>query len=241
MNIETVSPISKRIAGGILAFGSILSVLAMAHHPSTASHDMIDVAAEIASKARASQIVHGLLIAVLVASVFAFLDLCGTLDFRRPTVRAGFVAYAAGSGAMIGATLISGFLIPTLVARYEGEAAAALEALGHSLRLASVANRTLASFSVVAMSVAIFLVSSALLRGRRRSMVPGVLGMFVGVVPPAALLFGGLRLEVHGMSLVVALQCVWNVAVGVQLYRWGRSEARRSTSELKEDDALGAR
>src|SRR5512144_1922292 len=109
---------SARVAGIVLIVVPLLSILMMAHHPSAGSHEPASLVAEIADKAPLSRIVHGVLIALMGAELFAFIAFCRRLGFERSAVRAGFVAYSIGTGAMIGAALISGFVISDLAAHY---------------------------------------------------------------------------------------------------------------------------
>jgi hypothetical protein len=62
--------------------------------------------------------VHGALIALMALDVYAFSVFCERLGFGRDAVRLGFVAFAIGTGAMIGAATISDFVVSTLAAYY---------------------------------------------------------------------------------------------------------------------------
>src|SRR5579862_6173221 len=113
-----------RLAGGVLVALALLSILAMAHHPTAGSHDSAALAAEIAEKSTLSRTVHGVLIAFMSVELWAFVVFCRRLGFERAAVSAGLVAYAIGTGAMIGAALISGFVVSDLGAHYAQNAAA---------------------------------------------------------------------------------------------------------------------
>jgi hypothetical protein len=45
----------------------------------------------------------------------------------------------------------------------------------------------------------------------------GLIGVLAGAAPALLLITGGMRLDVHGMLLVVLVQGVWNIAVGILL------------------------
>jgi hypothetical protein len=100
-----------RTTGIAIAVAGLLSVLLMTHHPSLGSYTIADVVDEIAAKAVTSKVVHGTLIALMVALIYAFVEFSAHLGLRRAPVRAALIAYVIGSGALIGAALISGFLI----------------------------------------------------------------------------------------------------------------------------------
>jgi len=207
-----------RIAGIVLIAVPLLSILMMAHHPSASSHDPAALVAEIAEKATLSRIVHGVLIALMGAELFAFIAFCRRLGFDRSAVRAGFVAYSIGTGAMIGAALISGFIVSDLAAHYVQQASGDATSFVDLSRLAMTGNQALAKLGVIAMSAAIVLWSVALLRGERDRWV-AIAGLVAGLAPAIALVAGVIRLDVGGMTIVVICQAVWIVIVGIQLVR----------------------
>src|SRR5690348_9849873 len=103
-----------RIAGGVLVAATLLSILMMAHHPSASTHDPASLAADIAGTATLSRIVHGVLIALIALELYAFVVFSARLAPGRVAARAALVAYAIGTGAMIGAALVSGFVVSSL-------------------------------------------------------------------------------------------------------------------------------
>ena len=216
--ISTESDHAARFAGIVLIVVPLLSILMMAHHPSAGSHDPAALVAEIADKSRLSRIVHGVLIALMGAELFAFIAFCRRLGFERSAVRAGFVAYSIGTGAMLGAALISGFVISDLAAHYVQQPSGDATAFVDLSRLAMIGNQALAKLGVVAMSAAIVLWSAALFRNGQDRWV-GIAGFVAGLGPAIALLVGAVRLDVGGMTLVVVCQAAWIVIVGIQMIR----------------------
>jgi len=207
------------LPGALLAASSLLAVALMAHHPSVSSHSMDAALAEMAQKAPLAKLVHGGLIALMGVQTFALVELSTRLGWHRPAVRGAVLAYVAGTLAMVGAALISGFILPNIALRFEGALGDAAEPLRYIVTASSLANRSLATFGAVAMSTGIALWSSVLARGARGAQLVAALGFLVGIVPAVALLLGALRLEVAGMTLVVVAQAAWNIAVGVALAR----------------------
>ena len=207
-----------RVAGIVLIAVPLLSILMMAHHPSAGSHEPAALVAEIADKAQLSRIVHGVLIALMGAELFAFIAFCKRLGFERSAVRAGFVAYSIGTGAMIGAALISGFIISDLAAHYVQQPSADPASFVDLSRLAMAGNQALAKLGVIAMSTAIVSWSVALIH-RTRDRWVGIAGFVAGFAPAIALLAGVVRLDVGGMTLVVICQAAWIVIVGIQMVR----------------------
>ena len=211
------APPDSRMAGTVIAGASVLSVLLMFRHPSVGSHAMADVIAEVAAKAATDRFVHGGLIALMGALLFGFVDLSRLLGLRRPPVRAALIAYAVGTGSMMGAALISGFVVPDLASRYASASDAELEGFRGLAILSAIGNQTLAHFGVAAMSVAVFLWSLALLCGPRAVRGVGALGLLVAAGPVVALLAGVIDLRVTGMTIVVGCQTLWNLAVSVPM------------------------
>jgi hypothetical protein len=212
-------PASGRVAGALIAAASLLSVVLMAHHPSVATPNIADAVAELARQATLTRQVHGGLIVLLGVLGLGFIELSRRLGIDRRTVQGALVAYAVGSGAMIGAALISGFIVPGLGVTYVAAPAADLEPLRYVLVLCRLGNRTLAGFAVSAMSAAILLWSIELLRAPRAAPIAGCLGVLVAVGPVALLAFGAMTLDVGGMTLVVVAQALWSLAVSVPLMR----------------------
>ena len=194
-----------RIAGIVLVAATLLSILMMAHHPSASTHDPASLAADIASTATLSRVVHGVLIALIGFELYAFVVFAGRLPAGRSAARAGLVAYAIGAGAMIGAALISGFVVSSLGIYYAGVADPA--PFVDFARLSMTGNQALAKLGVIATSAAIVLWAIALLRDS------------TGIAPAIALLAGWVRLDVHGMLVVVLGQAIWNLAAGAELIR----------------------
>jgi hypothetical protein len=202
----------------VILVGSILSVFAMGHHPSVSGSGAAAVA-ELAREAALARLVHGSLIALMVAMIYGFWVFAERLDLSAGAVRLGMVSYLVGVGAMIGAALISGFVVTGLGERYAGADPAAIEAVRHLMSFGHAGNQALAKLGVLAMSAAILLWSTRLARRTGANRAIGWLGVAVGLVPPVLLLSGRLQLHVAGMGAVVIAQGVWNLAIGVQLIR----------------------
>jgi hypothetical protein len=120
---------------------------------------------------------------------------------------------------MIGAALISGFVVSSLGAFYEGAAPAAIESARHLMSFGHAANQALAKLGVMAMSAAILLWSTRLAGRAGVNRAIGWLGLAIGLVPPVLLVASRLQLDVMGMGAVILAQSVWNLAIGVQLIR----------------------
>jgi len=203
-------------APGIILFvASLLEVLAMLHHPSVQTPDISQAVEQIAKFSTLSAVVHGVLITLMLLIAYGFVDFAVRRGLHRPLIRAGAIGYGCGVVAMIGAALVSGFIITDLASLMPHATAVDLQINRQLLLLCRVLNQSCANFAVVAMSAGIVWWSLDLCRdsGSRRAV--GVFGCLVGLVPALALMFGEIRLDVHGMTAVVAAQAAWNIAVAV--------------------------
>ena len=214
---ETAESASARRAGIVLVAATVVSIVAMAHHPSVGSHDPGAAIAEIGTKATLSRFVHGVLIALMGLELYAFAVFADRIGTRRDSVRIGFVAYTIGIGAMIGAALISGFVVTRLASHY-AEAGADPAAFANLARLAMAGNQSLAQLGVIAISVATLAWSVALLHDRAQRWL-AIVGLAASVLPALALVAGVIQLDVSGMTLVVVAEAIWNIAAGVALIR----------------------
>jgi hypothetical protein len=217
--MQTSGPhsLATRITGSLLVAASLLSVVAMAHHPTVTTPDLTQAIQQLKDKAELSAWVHGILIALMLVSFYAFTEFSLQRGLQHPLVRAGLIAYGTGVVAMIGAASISGFVtaqVPMLAAQ-TGDTELHLMAM--LINLCVLLNRTMANLGAVAMSVGIFAWSLNLLRDAGYARIVGVVGILIGLSPAVALISGGLHLDVHGMMLVVVLQAVWSAGVGALL------------------------
>lgn len=213
---------SPSVAGWILVAVTLLAVFAMAHHPTVSASDTGQAVRRIADLSRPSAIVHGALMALLLLTFYGLTEFASQRGDRRPLIRIGTIAYGAGIVVMLGAALVSGFVITDVAALTPHDTPVDLQINRQLLILCGILNQACANCAVVAMSAGIGLWSIDLLRDRGVLRAIGLVGLVVGVVPIAALLSGTIRLDVHGMGLVLLIESVWNLAIAAWLIRRGR-------------------
>lgn len=204
-----------RLAGGSLIVAALIEVVAMGHHPSVSTPDIVEALRQIEQSTVLAGVVHGLLMALMLVIVYGLSEFVMRRDFRRAAIRAGMIAYAAGLIVMLGAAMVSGFIVPGLVAHTPHASPADLATNVQLLTLCRVLNQSCANVATVAMSAGIFCWSIDLLfreAGWRRAL--GIAGILIGLVPALALILGALHLNVQGMSAVVMLQALWCCGIG---------------------------
>jgi hypothetical protein len=215
-------PNSTVVAGTILFVVTLLEILAMAHHPSVDTVEIGQAIRRIGELSRLSELVHGALIALMLLTLYGLTEFALRRGFSRPLVRGGAIAYGCGTIVMLGAALVSGFVIGDIASLLPQNTPTDLRIDHQILILCGVLNQACARFGVVAMSVGIGLWSVDLLRDRGTARTIGVLGCIVAIVPVIGLSSGAIHLDVHGMRTVVLIQTAWNLAIAAWLVRLGR-------------------
>ncbi len=215
----TALPASARFSGALICIGAVLSVLLMMRHPSIQTHTVAEAIAQMQDKAALNGFVHGGLLVVLTAIFVGYLGFADLLGWQKLGVRAGAVFYGCGVGCMIGAALINGFIVPALASDYAGQPDAVLETLKPIFVLCHSTNQALAQAGTLAMSIGILAWSIELSSRGMAARVIGVLGCLCAALPIVGLLSSHLRLNVHGMGLVILAQAIWSFCVGIWMIR----------------------
>jgi hypothetical protein len=214
------------LARGILLIAALLEVAAMAHHPAVQTPDPLEAAREMVALSFPAALVHGLLITLMLLISYGCAVLASGRGLARPLIGIGSIFYGAGVVVMIGAALVSGFVLSDLARWLPHATAADRPGLESFFILCRVLNQTCAKFGVVAMSVGIACWSLDLLGTSGIRRVVGAWGCLVGIVPVLALPLRWIHLDVHGMAQVVALHAAWYVAVAFLLNSPIRSPTR---------------
>ena len=218
-------------AAVILVGATLLEILAMAHHPSVHTQDIAAAVQQIAQLGQLSAWVHGVVLTAMLCIAYGLLEFVLRRGWSRPWIRAGTIAYAVGTLAMIGAGLVSGFILPDLIALTPHASPIDLAVNAQLLVLCRVLNQSCANFATVAISVGISCWAIDLSRERGALRLLSLLGLLVGILPAIALISGWLRLNVHGMSEVVWLWAAWNCAVAITL--WSPQNSKLGNDESR--------
>jgi hypothetical protein len=225
-NAQPICTTRSVAAGAVLLAATLLEVLAMAHHPSVHTPDVATAIERIARLATLDGWVHGVVLSAMLAIAYGLFEFTLRRGALRPWMRAGSLAYGAGVIIMMGAGLVSGFILPGLIASTPHVSATDLAGCAQMLILCRELNQSCANAATVAISAGIVFWSIDLLRERGLLRALGLLGLLAGLLPAAALISGSLRLDVHGMSEVVWLQALWNGAIAIALIRSTDIQAR---------------
>lgn len=217
-----------RAAGLAIAAGTILSTITVAAD-SSASGDsprafLMSMIAISASKA----LVHLVAMAAVLAYAFGFTTLARRLDLQRPLVLAGLGAFLFGCVAMLGATLIDGFISSDVAAAFANAPSPESVKQGYNLVLyGDIVLTDLARLGWVLQALATIAWAPALLAGAGWQRVTGVVGLLSGGLVIAAVVAAGAMMSMQALLSIILAQAVWNLAVAVLLMR-GRMEAGRA-------------
>lgn len=202
------------LPGLLLIASGLLAPLFMLFHPTA---NGAGTAARLISLAEISSLSRHVHLAMILCLLALWLSLA-FLSRRWPDSGWVWVAmrlYALGAIAMLGAALISGFLIGDYLQRALPMLAHAEDALP-SVLLAFSANQTLACFGTLLMSTGIVLWSVAMLRERGGlAMACGCCGVIAGFACLVGYATGLVSLDVPGMSFVVVAQSLWSCLLGL--------------------------
>jgi len=193
-----VNSADDQYAGVGLAAASVLSIVAMAHHPSGPGPSGLN------------QLVHGAMIAVVLVSVAGFIRLAMRIGLHRFFVLMGLVAYCTGAGANMLAATINGFVVPSVFAHSVSD---------DILRLCWEFNQALAYGAAYAVSAAFALWGLELARVSGLQRIFGLAGVVVGLVTAALLAVSIVRMNVAGALVVYVLQAAFGVLAGAELMR----------------------
>jgi len=188
-----------RYAGLALAAASILSIVAMAHHPSGPS-----------GHSGVTQLVHGAMIVIVLVNLCGFTRFAMRIGIDRFEVLCGLVAYAAAAFANVLAATINGFAAP---AAFQQSAAQSILSFAWEL------NQALAIGGVNGIAVAFLLWGAALLRNGGFERWLGAGALIVGAVTVASLVAGFVSMNISGAFIVYGLQAAFGVLVGAALMR----------------------
>lgn len=213
-----------RAAGLAIAAGTVLSTIAVALD-SSASGDsprafLMSMIAISGSKA----LVHLVAMAAVLAYAFGFTTLARRLDLQRPLVLAGLGAFLFGCMAMLGATLIDGFVSSDVAAAFANAPSPESVKQGYNLVLyGDIVLTDLARLGWVLQALAALAWAPALLTGAGWQRLTGVVGLLSGGLVIAAVVAAGAMMSMQALLSIILAQAVWNLAAAVLLMR-GRVE-----------------
>jgi hypothetical protein len=203
-----------RKSGIALIAGSLGAILTMALHPTPSA----SLSAEQVSRLMAgSGIAHAL---GMVSILLLFLGACGLTMRIAAADRFSFAAivtFGFACVAVLIATAVSGFVVPAIMKHMVGD----IPSAGRQWQIVMAGifeiNQAFSRIYSVAAGVAIILWSISAMRNGGFGRGVATYGCVVSALIVVAIGMGHLRLDVHGMAVVVLGQVIWFIAVGYRL------------------------
>ena len=209
---------SVLLPGLLLIASGVLAPLIMVFHPTAQGPD---VATRLVSLSEISSLSRHVHLAMIVCVIGLWLSLAYV---ARRLPGSGWVwtavrLYALGALAMLGAALISGFLIGEYLGRALPLMRSPEDALP-SVLLAFSANQILAGIGTLLMSAGIALWSVAMVRERGwLAAACGYYGLVAALACIVGYATGAISLDVAGMTAVVIAQSLWSCLLGAWVVR----------------------
>jgi len=207
-----------RSAGVAIATATIVSTLFVALDRSGGGTTPAKVLAGIAGLAWLKALVHGVAIASVCAYGFGYASLARRLGMHRPLVLAGLVVYLIGCVAMVGATIIDGFVIPHVAL----DASAAPDRIRFAYDLVhylGVVLNDLAKLGWILQAIGALAWSCVLLRTAGFERAIGLLGLLSSALVCAVVLGSATSMSMAALLGVLIAQLLWNLAAAVLLLR----------------------
>ncbi len=207
ITVSTMTDDSK--AGFALIAGSVGGMLTMAIHPTVQSSNL----------ALVSGIAHSL---ALLSVLLLFLGTCGLTRFLGGPDWLAFsalVTYGAAAIAVMIAGEVSGFVVPAILHLMTQDVPAAAPQWRIAVAAIFQLNQAFSRIYSVAAAAALTLWSVCCLRQGRLSRSLALYGCFTAPLIALLISLGHLRLDVHGITVVMLSQVIWFVGMGAGLCR----------------------
>jgi hypothetical protein len=143
---------------------------------------------------------------------------------------AALVFYGFGLVGAMMAAVASGLVAPQLARKLAQAEPAARDMWDMAMHFNGMVNQSFAILFVVASSLAILLWSISIVRSAALARSIGYYGGLLGLATIALILSGTLRLNVHGMGMVVLGQSIWYVIIALTMWEGAGSKPSRDTS-----------
>jgi hypothetical protein len=208
-----------RAAGAAIALATIVSTVFVAMDRSGGGSNPLEILQGISRLQVLKEVVHGVAIASVCAYAFGYAALARRLGLQRPLVLAGLVAYLIGCIAMVGATMLDGFITPHLAT---DALSATPDGVLFAYRLVhelGVMLNDLAKLGWILQAVGALLWSCVLLRNQGIARAVGVMGLLSSGLVVALIAGSATNMTMTSLLAVLFAQLLWNLAAAFWLVR----------------------
>ena len=203
-----------RKAGIALIAGSVGGIVTMAIHPRGAVSPTAD---QVAHLSIVSGVAHSL---ALLSVLLLFLGACGLTRRLAAADRMSFAAivtYGFACVAVMIAAAVSGFIVPDIMKHMMRDVPEAARQWQIVISGIFQINQAFSRIFSVGSSMAIILWSVSVLRNGGLGRRVAIYGCVIAPLIIVGIGVGHLRLDVHGMTVVMLGQVIWFIVVGVEL------------------------
>jgi len=203
-----------RKSGIALIAGSLGGILTMAIHPTAGGSLTSD---QVGHLSLVSGIAHSI---AMVSVLLLFLGACGLTRSIAAADRMAFAAivtFGFACVAVLVATAVSGFIVPGIMKHMVRDVPANVHQWQIVMDGVFQINQAFSRIYSVAASLAIILWSASALRNGGFGRGVATYGWVISALIMVAIGVGHLRLDVHGMAVVLFAQTIWFIVVGYQL------------------------
>ncbi|MES2047006.1 MAG: hypothetical protein V4447_01290 [Pseudomonadota bacterium] len=223
------------IAGFAIACATLLSILFVALDEGASGATPLAIMQSMLKMRDMKALVHGVAIASVLAYAFGYASLAARLDLRRPLVLAGLTTYLIGCVAMIGATILDGFISTDVAAQFVKASPEGIK-LGYNLIVfLGVAITDLAKLGWVLQACAALAWAIVLIAERGLYRTVGLIGLLSGGLVLTAVLASGANMSLTAILSILLAQAIWNLAAATLLIRRsGAPGLSHATNHYKE-------
>ncbi|WP_310268114.1 hypothetical protein [Roseateles saccharophilus] len=229
-----------RAAGIAIALATVVSTVFVALDESGGGQGQLAILQSIAQLAALKAAVHGVAIASLCAYAFGYTALTRRLSLQRPAVLAGLAAYLMGCVALVGATVVDGFVIPHLAADAIVGSPMRLQVGYELVHAAGIALTDAAKIGWLLQAAGALAWAGVLMGEAGLARVVGIVGAVANLAMGAAVLGAGVNMSMTAILTILLAQLVWNVAAALWLVRAPRARTGASFQSARMSGSVGA-
>ena len=208
-----------RSAGVAIATATIVSTIFVALDRSGGGSNPLEILQGIARLQGLKELVHGVAIASVCGYAFGYSVLARRLGLHRPLVLAGLIAYLFGCAAMIGATILDGFVTPHIAVDAITAAPERVAFAYNLVHYLGVVLNDLAKLGWLLQAVAALAWSVTLFGESQINRVIGVVGVLSSGLVTLVVVGSDTNMSMVSLLSVLLAQMIWNIAAAVLLIR----------------------
>ncbi len=214
------APSALRTAGWAIAIATILSTLAVALDGNASGANPQAIMQSMVALRATKGAVHTVAIMAILAYAFGYTVLARQLDLRRPLVLAGLSTFLIGCMAMIGATILDGFVSIDVAAAFANAPSPESVKQGYNMiALLGIALTDLARLGWILQALASLAWSWTLLGKPGMARAIGTVGLVSSCLVIYSSAASGANMTMTALLTILLCQALWNFAAATLLIR----------------------